>query len=270
MKKQFLLPVTAAAAGAVLFVLRLLQRKTAFESATGLAIKEHPLTIVPVILLLTAGVLLFLLARKLPRSTEDTFPASFSTTDAGVLTLPVMGILLMLLSGCVNVLSFVQPDLIPGSGMLSTTTHLLYAVTAAVPALAMFPAVSACRVRDDSAERKAFDGICLLAAPVCLVVRLVLSYRIYSINPVLETYYAEVLALVLMTLAFYHLSSFAFSSGRSGSFAFYSSFAVVVSLSALGGSGSFPDLLLYAGGALTLLGFLLLYLQEPPAESNDL
>ena len=268
MKKQFLLPVTAAAAGAVLFVLRLLQRKTAFESATGLAVKGHPLTIAPVILLLAAGIILFLLARKLPRGTEDTFPASFSTTDAGSLSLPVMGILLMLLSGCVNVLSFEQPDLIPGSETLSTTTHLLYAVTAAVPALAMFPAVSACRTRDDAAQHKAFDGVCLLAAPVCLVVRLVLSYRIYSINPVLQTYYAEVLALVLMTLAFYHLSSFAFSRGRSGSFAFYSSFAAVAGLAALGGSGSFPDLLLYGGGSLALLGFLLLYLQESPAESN--
>ena len=65
------------------------------------------------------------------------------------------------------------------------------------------------------------------------------------------------------------LSSFAFSSGRSGRFTFYSSFAVVVSLSALGGSGSFSDLLLYGGGSLTLLGFLLLYLQESPTESSD-
>jgi len=269
MKKPLLLPLTAAVAGAALFVLRLLQRKNAFDPATGLAVKGHPLTIVPVILLLLAGILLFLLAQKLPRNMEDAFPASFSTADAGLLTLPVMGILLMLGSGCVNVLSFVQPELIPGSETLSATTHLLFAVTAILPALALFPAAAACRVRDEAAQCKPFDGICLLAAPVCLVVRLVLSYRIYSINPVLETYYAEVLALVLMTLAFYQLSSFAFSNGRSSRFAFFSSFAVVLGLAALGGSGSFADLLLYAGSALTLLGFLLLYLQESPSKSNN-
>lgn len=268
MKKPFLPPAIAAVAGAAAFVLRLLQRKMAFEPATGLPLKNHPLTLAPIILLLAAGIVLFLLARKLPRNAEDAFPASFSTADAAALTLPVMGILLMLLSGLLSVVSIVQPGLIPGTGALSSTIELLFAATAILPAAALFSAVVACRVREDDAQRIPFDSTWLLAPPVCFVVRLVLSYRVYSVNPVLEMYYAEVLALALMTLAFYQLASFAFANGRSSRFVFYSGLAVVLCLAALGGSNGFADLLLYAGGALTLLGFLLLHLQKPIDETK--
>ena len=101
------------------------------------------------------------------------------------------------------------------------------------------------------------------------MIRLVLTYRLDSVNPVLAAYYVELLALVFLTLGFYRLSSFAYKAGRTRRFALYTSAAVVLCLAALADSGcTFPARLLYAGGAVTLLGFLLLRLLAPAPRSE--
>ena len=106
-----------------------------------------------------------------------------------------------------------------------------------------------------------------MAPPVALVVRLVLTYRLDSINPALEAYYVELLGLVFLTLGFYRLSSFAFGAGRTRRFALYTGAAVVLSLAALtDGAAGISSTLLYLGGALTLLGFLLLRLCRPAGD----
>lgn len=46
------------------------------------------------------------------------------------------------------------------------------------------------------------QGSLLLVPVVCFVIRLVLVYRVDSINPVLSDYYLELLALVFLTLGF--------------------------------------------------------------------
>ena len=103
------------------------------------------------------------------------------------------------------------------------------------------------------------------------MVRLVLTYRLDSVNPVLGSYYVELLALVFLTLGFYRLSSFAFLAGRSRLFACYACCAAVLSLAALADGGPhLSSLLLLPGGAAVLLGFLLLMgpapaAPEPPA-----
>ena len=67
-----------------------------------------------------------------------------------------------------------------------------------------------------------------------------------------------VLALIFLTLAFYRFSSFAYECGDTGRFAAYSGIAVVLSLASLADGGPhLSSLLLYAGGAVFLLGFLL-------------
>ena len=96
---------------------------------------------------------------------------------------------------------------------------------------------------------------------------LVLVYRVDSVDPALEAYYVELLALVFLTLGFYRLSSFAFGAGRTRRFALYTGAAVVLSLAALtDGAAGISSTLLYLGGALTLLGFLLLRLCRPAGD----
>ena len=61
--------------------------------------------------------------------------------------------------------------------------------------------------------RKPFQSPLLLVPVCCLVVRLVLTYRVVSVDPSLTDYYTELLAVVFLALAFYRLSSFAFRAG---------------------------------------------------------
>ena len=74
-----------------------------------------------------------------------------------------------------------------------------------------------------------------------------------------------------MTLAFYRLSSFAFQAGRTRRFSLYAGAAVVLCAASLAdGSAYLSSLLLYAGGAVTLMGFLLLRLANSiEAEQDD-
>ncbi len=73
-----------------------------------------------------------------------------------------------------------------------------------------------------------------------------------------------------MTLAYYRLSSFAFQSGDTRRFSLYACLAFVFSCTALAdGSVYLSALLILAGGALSLLGFLLLRLSNLPSPEPE-
>ena len=98
----------------------------------------------------------------------------------------------------------------------------------------------------------------LLAVPVCLVVRLVLTYRIHSVSPSLTAYYVELLTLVVLTLAFFRLSSCSVQPTPSGRLTWYSCLSVVLCLTVMADPLTLSTRLLYVGSCLTLLGFLIL------------
>lgn len=287
MKKQFALPLAAVAGGIAAFVLRLLQSLTGFEADTGLPIPGNPAGLALVVLLAALAILLLVLVRQLPKEAAPgpAFPADFSTKDARLLTLPVLGVFLIALSGAVDllmglglldsVLSAAVQAADP-SGMTAVTVvttgfsskaHLLMGVLSLLSAAGLFLCIAACRRRDAGEESR---GTWLLVPVVALVVRLVLTYRIDSVDPSLEAYYVELLALVFLTLGFYRLSSFAFRAGRTGPFALYGCAAVVLCAATLGDGGSgLSSTLLYAGGAAVLLGFLLLRLASRPVPEPE-
>lgn len=295
MKKQWTIPLTAVLGGAAAFALRLVQNRTGFESATGLPIPGSAAGTALAVLLAFLAVLLLLLVRRLPGETEQgpAFPADFSTADARLLALPVAGVFLMALSGLADLyeglglgsllwklnaaaalndpyaLSAAAGLELCGTAAFSAKAQLLMGLLSILSAAGLFFSLLACRSRDGAAPR-AFNGNLLLIAPVGLVVRLVLTYRVDSVNPALAAYYVELLALVFLTLGFYRLSSFAFRSGRTRRFALYAGAAAVLSIAALAdGSPYLSSILLYAGGALALLGFLLLRLAARPRAGDD-
>lgn len=291
MKKQWTLPLTAVLGGAAAFALRLVQNRTGFESATGLPISGSAAGTALAVLLAALAVLLLLLVRQLPRETEQgpAFPADFSTGGTKLLTLPVIGVFLMALSGLADLYEGLglgsllaqmsaaaagpgygeTPVLLGGSAGFSARTQLLMGLLSILSAAGLFFSLLACRSKAGPAP-KAFNGNFLLLPPVALVVRLVLTYRIDSVNPALAAYYVELLALVFLTLGFYRLSSFAFRSGRTRRFALYAGAAAVLSIATLAdGSPYLSSILLYTGGALTLLGFLLLRLAARPQAGDD-
>ena len=285
MNKKYFLPLLAVLGGGCAFLLRLWQNRTGFEADTGLPIPGAPAGAVLAGFLAVMAVLLWVLSRRLPKETEagPLLPRDFAAAEPRLLLLPVSGALLLALAGLADLyeglglgnllsqfLAAADPEeaaALLGAAGFSPAAQKLLGILSLLSAAALFPAISACR-RASGGQTPPFQGApLLLFPPVALVVRLVLTYRLDSVNPVLGSYYVELLALVFLTLGFYRLSSFAFLAGRSRLFAFYTCGAAVLGLAALADGGPhFSSLLLMLGGTAVLLGFLLL-MGPAPAEA---
>ena len=285
MNDRFALPLTAALGGAAACVLRLLQNHTGFEDATGLPIPGNPAALALAVLLAGLAAVLAAAARRLPAEEDPgpVLPRDFSTENAGLLTIPMGGVFLLALSGLCDLAEGLRmlPEGLVSSrhaiyGILragglgySLQGQLLMGVLTLAAAGSLFPVLAGCRRRPGGPRHKAPAAITLLPV-AALVVRLVLTYRIDSVNPSLTMYYVELLALVFLTLGFYRLSSFAFQAGRTRRFGFYAGASLVLCAASLAdGSAYLSSLLLYAGGALTLTGFLLLRLVNSLAAEED-
>ena len=280
MNKQHLIPLTAAAGGTIALVLRWLQNASGFEASTGLPVAGHPAGVALVVWLAALAAVLVVFARRLPG--ESVYPRDFSAPAAQQVLLPVMGALLFGLSGVLDAAALVVPELVSDGRAFTPVIRLIFAATALIPAAALFQAASVCRHADDlpeedgeeteepeSAEETSDTAhTYLLAAPVCLVVRLVLTYRICSVNPSLEEYYIPLLALVMLIMAFYRLSGCAFRAGDTRRFAVYAAAAVVLCVASLADRAVISQVLFYTGGAMTLLGFLLLRMTREDIAEN--
>lgn len=275
MKNIAVYPALALAGGGAAFALRLAQNRTGFESATGLPVPGNLWGRLLVGLLVLVGLVCFLLSRKLPAEKEDAFPAfsdAFTTHSLLLLTVLTAGVFLMAISGLL--------ELAAGLGLMMGTAErldLVQGVLTLASAGCLFSALPACRRRGDepqlpedgpSASHDAHGDLLLVSVAV-LVVRLVTAYRQDSVNPALEAYYIGLLALVFLTLALYRLSSFAFRAGQTRRFVLYAVPAVVLCLAALADSRPLYDTLFFAGGGLTVLGFLLLRLDNQPPSRNN-
>ena len=274
MDKRYALPLTAALGGAAACVLRLLQNSTGYEPDTGLPIPGNPAALALAVLLAGLAAVLAVTSRLLPaeEAPGPVLPRDFSTENTGLLAIPMCGVFLLALSGLSDLAESVS--LLP-EGLVSSQ-HAIYGILRAgglgfspqgqmllgaltlAAAVSLFPVLAGCRRREGGPRHKAPAAITLLPV-AALVVRLVLTYRIDSVNPSLTMYYPELLALVFLTLGFYRLSSFAFQAGQTRRFGFYAAGSLVLCAASLAdGSAYLSSLLLYAGGALTLMGFLLL------------
>lgn len=281
MNKLYTLPLTALLGGAAAYVLRMLQNRTGFEPDTGLPIPGNPAGMALAALLVLLAAAFFFLIRRLPQEEagEFVFPADFSTDKPGLLAVPMAGVFLIALSGlvdlseCLGVLpegiGFSQHALygvLREGGMgFSPRGQALLGILAIASAAGLFLALAACRRKPEGTvtlSAAALVGV-LMFPVAAMVIRLVLTYRVDSVNPSTEMYYLELLALVFMTLSFYRLSSFACQSGKTDRFGLYASAASVLCMACLADGGAYlSSMLMFGGGWLTLMGFLLLRLQK--------
>lgn len=236
--------------------LRLLQNHTGFEADTGLPVSGHlPSVLLPVLLAVTAAGLLLLALRTLPKEPDA---RSFSETFPGgnplYLTLAVLGVFLMAASGIWELLSaggtmeyLTENGLVVMSArsVTGTSVRIMGALSVAA-AVCLFFGVAASR-------RETVSPLPLLAVPVCLLARLILVYRLDSVNPVLADYYLEILGLVVLILALYRLSGFAVGTGNPALFSAYTGMSVILALPLLADGG--PAAILHLGGTLALVGF---------------
>ena len=223
--KQTHIPLTALLGGAVAFVLRLLQNRTGFEADTGLPVPGNPFAVaLPVFLALTA-VSLLAMALKQRGTAAPVFPRDFSTDEPRRLTLAIAGSLLVALSGAADIFEgLTGGNLIAqfraaadpyglsaaAERLFAPRPQLILGLLGLLAGAALLVSVIACRIKENA---PAYNAAFLLAPPVVLVVRLVLTYREDSVNPALGAYYVGLLALVFLTLAFYRFSAFAFEGG---------------------------------------------------------
>lgn len=266
MKKYMAYPFFALLGGAAAFVLRFLQNRTGFETDTGLPIAGNLYARLLPLLFAVLALLFVLLLRSVLSEKSETplpFPDYFFTFGAAVPALLVTGLFLLLASGAY--------DIYAGLLLSRSLLEVILGLLTALCAVCLFPVAGACRRRENAAAEKTPPSGNLLLLPVLLfVVRLVLTYRADSVNPSLSAYYVEILALTFLLLSFYRLSSFAFRNGRTRRFALYSMLSVVFCLATLADAHGISSLLLYCGGALLQVSFLLLrfsalsWAQTPP------
>lgn len=269
MKKHVSVSVLSVALGLAGFVLRLLQNRTGFEPETGLPIPGNlPALLVPV-LLAASAVILLLAARSLRKGPEPRpFSTVFSSEDPLCLTVIVLGAFLMAASGVLEIVSAVSGQsqaVLSADGMMilagnsgASRSAVVMGVLSLAAAVCLFPAVMACR-------REGVSPLPVLAVPALLLVRLILAYRLHSVDPVLGNYYVELLSLIFLILGFYRLSGFAVGSGAPRVFSAYAGISAVLALTLLadGFSGS---ALLALGGSAAMLGFQILLSSSAPTE----
>lgn len=268
MKQHMFCPLAALAGGVLAAGLRLAQNRTGFEVSTGLPIPGNLWGSLLVALLIALAAVFFLIVRCIPLRADKpaaSFPASFSTTRSGLLTVTVAGVLLLALSGIWEAAQGL--GILPGGEDMSSAVgrlSVVLGVMSLLSAASLFSTLTSCRRSGaheaDAPAAQPVRGTLLLVPVVFCVIRLVVTYREDSIDPALSVYYIELLALVFLTLAFYRLSSFAFQAGLTRRFAFFSMAAIVLCAAVLTDPLPFYTRLYFAGCGVSLLGFLLLRL----------
>ena len=264
--KRFSASILGVCFGAAGFVLRLLQNRTGFEPDTGLPVPGNiPALALPVLLVLAAVVLYLAACRTLPQKAEEPFEVRFRLDDKGGLTAVLAGSCIMAASGVMDLLEAVWGHR-RGMEIVATGTGgsgVAIGVLSVVSGVCLAAGTILCR-------RKNTPPLIFLAAPVCLLARLILVYRLRSTDPVLADYYLEILGLMFLILATYRLSGFAVQAGRPRIFTLYGEAVVILALTMLP-DGAAPAMVLMLGGALALTGFQMMLEPGPasqPVEEN--
>lgn len=268
MKKNCIFPALAVGGGFIAFLLRLAQNRTGFDILSGLPLGGNVWGTLLPILLAAMTLAALLLAQHLPKEEKaPLFTAVFRSPNTGAITLLVAGMGLLLLSGALELLRCLLyssgtafSSLLMGNPLLAPKASILLGALGLASAACLFPVIRTCR-RRPRLRAPALQSTLLLPMPVYLVVRLVFLYRVESMSPVLEAYYVQLLALALLTMAFYSLAGFAHSAGRTTVFLSWTVPAIAAAMAALADAPGLPAACLFAGGALTLLGFLLLRME---------
>ena len=256
--KRFAVSVLGVCFGAAGFVLRLLQNRTGFEPDTGLPIPGNiPAMALSALLVLAAAAVYLLACRCLPQKAEKgSFGELFRLEDKGGLSAVLAGGCIMAASGVLELVDAVggSAAAVSADGMEVVAvgagnggSGVAIGVLSAAAGICLAAGAILCRKENTQPQL-------LLAVPVCLLVRLILVYRLLSTDPVLADYYLEILGLMFLILAAYRLSGFAVQAVRPRLFALYAEVTVILALTMLP-DGVSPAVLLMLGGALALMGF---------------
>lgn len=271
MKQQYPLFTQSVTLGIVCCCLRFVQKRTGFEPDTGLPIQGNlPALALPVMLAVSAAVLLALAVRTLPKGpVERPFVRQFDLSRDGWLTTALVGAGIMAFSGAWELADVLggQGDAVLSADGMEIITRSAGGDLAGMLMAVMSIAAGACLLVGLLMSRRseAVQPLPLMGVPLCLMVRLIFVYRVHSVNPVLTDYYLEVLSLAVLSLAFYRLSGFAVGAGSPRFLAAYTGMACVLALTLTVDGGSAAILHLGAFVALKSIQCMTRPDDAPPA-----
>lgn len=235
--------------GLVLLVLRLVQNQTGFDPVTRLALPSAAGTAALAFIALCAVVELAL-CFQMPKDKAD-FNAQFSKPDKE-LTVVVLGCLLLAAGGILFALpAILRRDIasamagalavIAGGGILLLVRRVRAGGELSV--MTMIPALFFC------------------------VFFVLAVYLPIDNDPVLQRYYLPVLAVCVAAYAFSLLAGFLRKDSSPRAFFFVGDMAVILCVAALA-DGNLPRMMLFAGCAVTISAFLMLW-HEPVAVTDN-
>lgn len=278
MNKHAVLPVLTVLGGGAAFFLRLCQNRTGFDPSTGLPIPGNICALALPVLLTACALGLLWWVRRLPSGNPSAcFRGVFTSAGTAATAVFFCGLLAVLMSGFLDIFAaLVSPSVLTGqSGFLTgalsdagawaslpSRLRFIPGLSSVLCSLCLAPSVFALRV---SGKRQdgTLQGELLLIPVVALVVRLVISYRTNSVNPILMAYYPGLLALILLILTFFRLASFVYLDGAPRRFIWYGAMAVILCITAAADTASVSEILFLCGMALVLIAFLSLLRSDP-------
>lgn len=279
MNQKRLVPLASLTGGAVALILRSWNLRAGFDPS-GLPYRGHPSFSALLIFLALLFVSLALSTLRFPADANPRFP--FSAYGRPFRLLTVTGAFLLALSGAADFyesatgehlfrrlqgassVPYEYTGFIDGADVgLSSGVQCAAGVMALLIAWSALECVRSCL----NGKPLRFRTLVLIP-PVALSFRLVVVYRMDSVNPVLQDYAPALVALILHTLAFYHFSAFAFDCGSLRKFAASAGCASALSLCVLADGGDYVSTpLLLLGSAAVLTGFLFAALESPAVKS---
>ncbi len=247
MKNYKVILFSVAMTGILAFFLRL-QERSFFDVTTGLAVAT-PLHAVNAIIAVGCAALMVLPVLYTKKNEEGNFAHCFAANAAKELLLPVVGIFFLLGSAVQLLLSwFLLKKIL--LGLLGI--------------LLLLGAGSFLKALSDSRRGKAVSPSLLMGMICALALCMILSYQAESDNPVLLSYYVQILAQGAALLSFYHLGNFAFPPVKLRPWLWPTLVSVVLCFMAAADAGKVVGPLFYLGLAFLQLGLLGLYCRKDP------
>lgn len=258
MRKEIILPATAAAGGAAGFILRRWELASAFEPDTGLHIPGMPATWALILLSVAVAAVFLLLGRGKHRPFAGGYDAAFAVKGNTVYIMAVvLSAFLLLASAVFNFLGlpaayraavslFQQTN--QGNPFFTVFPRVLLGLLAA----ASFFCVLASGRNNYRGEGKGRFSITVLMPAYMACLWLIAAYQDRAGDPVRQDYIYELFAIIASLLGLYYMTGFAFERAKVFRCTLCSLMGVYFSLVTLADAHSLYVTLLY--------GFLILYL----------
>lgn len=267
MGKKFLPALLALLGGGVGFALRKWQLTAGFEADTGLAIPGAPAAIALLVFSGCMALLFFFLCRGQEKSLpwHTAFAAGEQNTLAAAAL--ILSAMLLLVSGGLEIMEYTVNGVAPyaGENAVARVAAKLLPLLRIALCLGSLPCVF---FWSRAILQRKGGNECLSTLEPCLLycVWLVSTYQVRGVDPVVQDYLYEVLAIAAALLGLYFIAGFSFGNGKPRQAVFFCLLGIFFSLVTLADRHSMMELFRHLFAALYLTAHVLLILNHPPVE----